>query len=631
VSDRGVRHRPRTLADAIVPRLGHSRTGRTGITFFGKDNDLADNSTRYRAFDTLNTCAATNRRRFVQRTAALGVGTPIFIDAVRTSGTNAQQATPAAQIQPVRGGSVTIAFWAEPTTVNLYLSARSADSRVANLVVEPLLTTANDGNYQPVLATDVPTQENGGVSEDGTGITYRLKQGVLWSDGQPFTSADVKFTFDAIMNDANPITARGPYEQIAFVETPDEHTVVVTWKEFFAPYLLAFADGILPSHYFGGNTDINQSEFDRNQVGTGPFVVTSWEAGSAIILQRNENYREEGKPYLDQVICSIVPNASVATAQLQAGEIDMVMSLRESEGVFLQQQNDPNIALLVSPSPSIERVLFNLAAPGTPTDPSVPHPILSDAQVRQALEHATPRQEIVDQLIGGGFVEVTGSTLPIGWAAPDPPLPATEYNLKQAAQLLEAAGWTMGDDGVRQKDGQPLRLRIVSTPEQHRTLVMQLLAERWGEIGVAVEVSNQQSTVVLGSWEENGTRAIGNFDCVIFATSSDPDPHTHYLTRYHSDGIPTTENGGSGDNYNRLADPLLDDLIVAAGSIVDQEERKAIYRQVNEQLNSHHANIWLYSRSGIDAYRARIVGLEPQAWDSATFNTEDWFVTDGAG
>lgn len=564
-----------------------------------------------------------SRRTFVQRATAASVGLPIMLDSLRATGVAAQTPEPV----PTSGGTVTVALSSEPTTVNEYFSTRSADGWIANLVIENLLAVDPDGNYVPELAAEVPTLENGGVSADGLVVTYRLKQGVLWSDGQPFTSADVKFTYDMVMNEANPVSSRGTYEMVASIETPDEYTVVVTWSEFFAPFLELFG-GILPSHYFGGNSDISQSDFDRNPVGTGPFVVASWEASTAITFERNENYREEGKPYLDQVIFRIVPSPDVATAQLQAGEIDLVMNLREDQIAFFQQENDPNAQLLISPSPSVERVHFNLAAPGTPADPSVPHPILGDVLVRQALDMATPKQAIVEQLIGGGMADVAGSTLPIGWAAADPPLTPTEFNPEAAGQLLDQAGWTMGDGGVRQKDGQPLRLRIVSTPEQLRTLVMQLLAEQWGEIGVELEVSNQQSAVLLGSWAENGTRDIGDFDSMIFASSAGVDPHQHYLTRYHSDAIPSAENGGEGRNTNRVADPVLDELIVAAGAIPDQAERTTLYRQVNEQLNGNYANVWLYFRSGVDAYRPRIGGLVPQPWGSVTFNSQDWFVTD---
>jgi len=561
-----------------------------------------------------------SRRSFVRRAAVTGVGMPVLLEELRATGASAQ--TP----QPASGGTVTVALSSEPTTINEYFSTRSADGWIANLVIESLLAVDPEGNYTPALAAEVPTLDNGGVSADGLVITYRLKQGVLWSDGQPFTSADVKFTFDMVMNEANPVSSRSTYEMVASIETPDEHTVVVTWSEFFAPYLELFG-GILPSHYFDGNTDISQSDFDRNPVGTGPFTVASWEASTAITFTRNDNYREGSKPYLDQVIFVIVPSPDVATAQLQAGEVDLVLNLREDQVAFLQEQNDPNVQLLISVSPSVERVHFNLASPGKPADPAVPHPILGDVTVRQALDMATPKQAIVEQLIGGGLAEVAGSTLPIGWAAAEPPIPPTEYNPERAGQMLDEAGWAMGDDGVRQKDGQPLRLRLVSTPEQLRTLVMQFLAERWGEIGVALEVSNQQSAVLLGSWEENGTRDIGDFDSMIFASSAGVDPHTHFLTRYLSEAIPSAANGGEGRNTNRLADPLLDELIVAAGAIPDQAERTVLYRQVNEQLNSNYANVWLYFRSGVDAYQPRVGGLVPQPWGSVTFNSQDWFVT----
>lgn len=564
-----------------------------------------------------------NRRDFFAQATALGVGLPAIATAISTTSAVAQEDG----AEPTEGGSATIALFQEPNTINRYVSSRSADTWIAHLTIDGLLAPTPDGEYEPALAAEVPSLDNGGISEDGLTYTYALREDVLWSDGEPMTSADVIFTYNMIMDDANPISSRTLYESMDSIEAPDDYTVVITYSQLEPGALGAFGSGVIPEHYFDGNTDLSGTDFDREPVGTGPFVVTSWVASEAITFERNPNYREEGKPYLDEIIIAIVPSPDVATAQLEAGEVDMVLTLREDQAVYLEEQNLDHIELLVADSPSVERVQFNLAAPGSPADPDEPHPVLGDPAVREALSLATPREEIVTDLIGGGVVTVTGSTLPFGWAAPDPPLEAPDYDIDAANALLDEAGWEMNGD-VREKDGQQLTLSTASTPEQHRTLTMQILAERWGMIGVQLDVSNQQSTVLLGSWNEDGTRAIGNFDGILYASSAGIDPHQHFRTRYHSDSIPTEENGGAGSNFGRLSDPDLDALINEAGESVDQEERRALYREINEVLNSHHANIWVYSRTSIDAYNTRLGGLVPNSWRSSTGHAQDWFIVD---
>ncbi|MCG8351513.1 MAG: peptide ABC transporter substrate-binding protein [Chloroflexales bacterium] len=530
--------------------------------------------------------------------------------------------------EPQRGGIVTVGLFQEPTTTNSYFTTKSVDGYVSNLVFEPLVQVNTESQYEPSLAVEVPTLQNGGVSEDGKTITYKLAQDVIWSDGEPFTSADVKFTYDVIMNDANPVVSRGIYQDIGAIETPDPYTVIVKWENFYAPYLRAFSGGILPAHVFGGNTDISKSDFDRNPVGTGPFVVKEWIAADHITFVPNPNYREAGKPYVDQIIFKIVPNPDVATEQLKAGQLDVVMNLRADQVATIEQANDPSLVVMTSKAASVERVTFNLAQPGDPADPSVPHPVLSDIKVRQALELATPRRDIVEKLIGPGKADLTGSTIPIGWAA-DPSITMVEYDIDQAKQILDEASWIDTDgDGIREKDGQKLQFSITSTSEKLRSLIMQLLAERWQEIGVQLDVKNVDSSVLFGSWGENGLLTRGNFEAAVFASSYSIDPQTHIFSRYHSLSIATPENGGQGTNYSRLNDPDLDQLIDVAGSTPDQDERIGLYRQINQQINAQHSNIWLYARIGMDAHRDRVQGLVPHPWASATFNTEDWYVVE---
>jgi len=203
---------------------------------------------------------------------------------------------------PRRGGKVTMAVWQEPATLNWLLGTQTVMNEVNAFVVEGLLGINPDGSYYPVLAREVPTVQNGGVSPDGKTITYKLKEGVLWSDGKPFTCEDVKWTWQVIMTPGIGIVSTTGYSDIEAVECPNPNTVVVKFKKFYAPYHLNLFLGVLPKHATGDPQKIKDWEYNRKPIGTGPFKVQEFVTASHIILVRNENYREKDKPYLDQVI-----------------------------------------------------------------------------------------------------------------------------------------------------------------------------------------------------------------------------------------------------------------------------------------------------------------------------------------
>jgi len=360
----------------------------------------------------------------------------------------------------------------------------------------------------------------------------------------------------------------------------------------------------------------------RTPLGTGPFKITEFKSADHITAERNTNYREKDKPYLDKIIFRSVPSREVALAQLKAGEVDVMWNLLESQ--LADVATNADLKLQITPGPTVERLEFNLAKPGTPADPSVPHPVLGDPKMREALVLATPKQRLIDKLLGGK-AKPGDSPISIGFFSPS--IKQEEYDPKKAKSLLDSAGWTPGSDGIRSKGGVRAHLAITTTTgDKVREQVEQVLVDEWKQIGVELEIKNVPSSVLFGSWSQNAPRKKGNFDVNMYASSPDPDPHETISGRFSSTQIPTNANNGAGFNYNRWINPEVDKLISQAGQTADSDARKKLYGTILKDANDAFTNVWLYNRSNIDGYRANVGGYTGNGWDNLTWNAQNWYV-----
>ncbi len=530
-----------------------------------------------------------------------------------------------------RGGTLVFAIWQEPTTLAPIYRNQTVAGVVAAVATEGLLHVDGDGNYYPVLAKELPTLRNGGVKLSADrkkmDVTYQLLPDVKWSDGMPFTSADVKFTWETYLKDPRVVTREG-YDQIESIDTPSETTVVMHYKTVYAPFATRFGPssggGIVPKHLLEKEADISKTDYNRRPIGTGPFKITEFASADHITVERNPNYRKKDRPLLDRIIFRSVPSREVAVAQLKAGEVDGMWNLLEAQLPDLEK--DPSVKVLATPGPSVERIEMNTAKPGDPADPNVPHPVLGELAVRRALLAATPKQAIIDKLL---FAKAKPGTSPVsqGWASPKG-LTQEGYDPKKASELLDGAGWARGSDGIRTKGRIRASLTITTTTgDRTREQVEQILIDEWKAIGVELQIKNQPSSVLLsGSYSAGDPRKRGSFDLVMYASSPDIDPHQTINQRYTSKNIPTAQNGGQGQNYTRVRDAEIDRLVDEAGSSVDQEQRTKAYAQALKLLNEHAPIIWMYDRQGLDAFRVNVGGYRGNVWDYVTGSAEGWFV-----
>ncbi len=543
-----------------------------------------------------------------------------------------EESAPAADAGSADGEKqIIFALNQEPELLNPFLATQTAAGEAYSFFSEGLLGVDPDGNFYPALAKEVPSIENGLVSEDGLSVTYNLLEDVIWSDGVPFTCDDVLFTYEAVTNpDSGAVSTTG-YSQIATVECADPQTVAVTFTEFYAPYLSLFSD-ILPRHATGDPVDMVNWAYNRMPVGTGPFKVVGWDSGDQIRLEANENYRDyPDKPLVDKIIIRMIESREVGKALITSGEIDILWNLTEADTP--EFADNPNIVVNSKSSPGTERLLINLADPAIDaTDDPVahPHPILGDLRVRQAIQFGIDKQLLVDELLFGATT-VGVSELSIGWAKCD--IAESVYDPDQAMALLDEAGFTDEDgDGVREchscahaEEGTPLRLKYqTTTGDQLREESQQLVIEMMKEIGVDFYIENVPSSELFGSWSNGAFRKHGNFDVLMYTTSDGIDPQSQMFGYFHSSQIPLESNGGTGFNYSRWINAAADAAVAAAGATPDEAERKAQYQVACEEIDAELPHIYLYDRSDIHLSRSNIKGFAVNPWANQSWNAAEW-------
>jgi peptide/nickel transport system substrate-binding protein len=558
-----------------------------------------------------------NRRQFLKRVGA-AAGESVLLRPV-------SQMTGFGQSQKI----LRVALWQEPEGLNPFFFIQIASRVVRKRVLEGLFRIAPDGTPLPVLAAEVPTQENGGISADGKTITIKLKKGLVWSDGEPVTSQDVVFTWQVVMDDANPVSSRAGYELIDDIDTPDDTTVVLNFREVFAPFLTLFSvnDAVLPRHVFGGNTDLSQSSFNREPaVGTGPFTFAQWQSGAFIELEKNPNYRGgPDKPLLDKLIYTIVPARETAIQQIKTGQVDAMWNLLETQ--IPEFQGLADVLLLNTPSANLEYLGLNLSDPSSEdpdnpgfANPNTPHPILGDPAVRRAISLAINKQQLVDALFQGLTTVAVSPISPFHWAN-NPELGPSEFNPAKAKQLLDEAGWTVGPGSIRVKDGVRMDLRIMTTTgDQIRLQTEQVIQRNLLDVGINLQIVNVPSAVLF---RKSGPLQSGDYDIAEDTWGPDFDPADFLTILFHSKSLPP-----NGWNFFRINSPEIDQHIDLGNSAIGQAARAPHYQITQKLILDTGAYVPLYNRSLIDAFRTTVKNVTEggNPWDDFSWDAENWDV-----
>ena len=538
-------------------------------------------------------------------------------------------------------GNVGIIYWQAPAILNPYLSGGTKDIESSSMVIEALAGYDNNGAMFPRLATEVPTVSNGGISSDLKSITWNLKPGILWSDGTPFTSADVLFTYDYCMGEAG-CYQEAKFEGVTNVEALNDLTVKISFADPMPnPYgpFVGSQTPILQKAQFENCTGTRRQECTEENfgpIGTGPFVVTEFKPNDVIQLKANDNYRDPNKPAFATMVFKGGGDAAAAgRAVMETGEYDYGWNLQLAPEVINQMASAGKGQPLAAFGTAVERLEMNMTDPSPNLDADTRstrkalHPFLSDINVRKALSMAIDRTLLTE--IGYGVAGKPTCNL-----VPGPELYASDntdcltQDIEGAKALLEGAGWKAGADGVRTKDGMRLSVLYQTSTNAVRQDYQALIKEWWGQIGVETELRNLNASVFFG-----GDRASPDTyqkfyaDIEMYTNIFDGTDPQAYLSAYRCGNEPSPENGWAGENINRYCDPAYDKLLDELKMTADLEKRGEIGRKLNDMLTKDSYTIVpLTWRGRVSARSNSLGGVVLNTWDTELWNVEDWYRID---
>ncbi len=539
-----------------------------------------------------------------------------------------------------RDGEVKIIYWQAPSILNPFLSGGTKDIEAASLVIEPLARYNETGELTAWLVDEIPTVSNGGVSEDLTSITWKITEGLKWSDGSAFTSADVAFTYEYCTDPESGCAQLTKFDGVSSVETPDDLTVVVNF-EGPTPFPYGpFVGGespILQAAQFADCMGAKAPECtDENfgPIGTGPFVVTDFRTNDVIQMVANENYRDASKPAFASVTFKGGGDATAAgRAVMETGEFDYAWNLQLAPDVIATMQEGGLGTPVAGFGPLVERIMLNNTNP----DPSLgddqrsvvrPHPFLGDPAVYKAMSMAIDRPLLVE--VGYGQAgKVTCNWVPAPAAVNSDTFTCDVQDIAGANAMLDEAGYLDTDgDGVREANGVPMQILYQTSTNAVRQDFQALIKEWWSEIGIEAELRNIDASVFFGG-DPGSPDTFQKFyaDVEMYAnTFNGTDPQA-YLGNGLCDKAPSPATQWQGENISRFCDPAYDQLHAQLTATADADERAAIARQLNDLMVEQGGMIPLVHRGRLSAHANSLGGVNLNVWDSELWNIADWYRT----
>ncbi len=493
------------------------------------------------------------------------------------------------------GSTLTVGLTFDIDTLNVYSTGFLGD--VEACVVEGLLAPDQNARYVPVLATDVPTLKNGGITLTQGGramsVRYRLRPNVTWHDGAPFTAADVAFTWRAVANPAFTAESKDGTEDILAIETPDDLTVVCHYRRIvpaFAATLFTF--GILPKHALEG-VDLNTAPYNDRPIGTGPFRVVDFRRGQYVLTERNPHYwRTDAAgrrlPAIDRIIFKILPNSNTLMTQLRSGELDLVVATPYEQAK--QMRNVAGIELLRAPLLSWQHLDFNFR-----------NPTLADVTVRRAIAHAVDRRTLVHAQ--GGYPEPINSVVVPIFDFHDPNAPAYPYDVQRARDLLDAAGYAPGADGVRARSGRRLSYRfLVQSGKGDDELAQQVIIAQLKAIGIEARADNRNGVAYRQA------RYKGDYDLNYSAWVTGADA---IYSKFFS-----THGSNNGQAYSN---PALDQVLADMEATLDPARKKTLAFEMQRILGEDLPTLALTTNVAVIAKRATLKGFTPNPTNMTPF------------
>ncbi len=574
------------------------------------------------------------RRVFVRKMMAVGLTAPMATQLLALSGVAMAQSSPSYKPNKRGGGGLLkVLWWQGPTLLNPHFAVGGKDQEGSRLFYEPLAGWDGDGNLRPVLAETIPGREDGTLAADGKSVTWKLKKGVAWHDGKPFTADDVVFTWEYSKNPATAAVTVGSYKDIV-VEKLDDYTVVVKFPQptpFWADAFVASAGSILPKHLFADYVGEKSRDAPTNlkPVGTGPYKFKDFKPGDMVTGVINTAYHMENRPHFDAIEMKGGGDAvSAARGVLQTGEFDFGWNMQVEDEILLRMEKGGKGRVIITPGGGIEHIQLNSTDPWTEVDGErsslkTKHPTLTDPAVRQALALLVDKDS-VEKYIYGRTGKATANFI-------DNPerfrskTTKYEFNVDKANALLDKAGWAKGADGIRAKDGKKLKFVYQTSINQPRQKTQAIVKQACQKAGIDIEVKAVTASVYFSSDVANpDTYTKFYTDLQMYNNGpQQPDPEV-FLRQFLLAEVATKENKWQGRNITRWTNKEYDEIHKAAQLELDPVKRAAMFIKLNEMVVNNQVVIPVVARPVVTAVANNLV-VELTGWDNNTWDLPNWY------
>jgi len=579
------------------------------------------------------------RRRFIEKMVGLGLTAPIASMLLMHAGVANSQPMPA--YKPTRrggGGPLRVLWWQGATLLQPHFANGTKDQEGSRIFYEPLAIWDNDGNLVPILAAEIPSKENGGLVEGGKVVRWRLKKGVTWHDGKPFTADDVVFTWEYARDPATAAVTIAVYKDITVTKV-DDYTVLVSFKQptpFWATAFVAAEGMIIPKHLFGPYIGAKSREAPTNlkPVGTGPYTFVDFKPGDLVTGALNKNYHMPNRPFFDTIEMKGGGDAtSAARAVLQTGEYDYAWNLQVEDEVLKRMEQGGKGKVHIVPGGDIEFIQLNITDPWNEVDgerasAKSKHFAFSEPQVRQAMSLLCDKKSMQDYIYGRtGIATANFMNNPERYRSKNT---KWEFNVDKANQILDAAGWKKGADGVREKNGKKMKFVYQTSINASRQKEQAIVKQAAQKAGIDLELKSVTASVFFSSDVANPD-TYGKFWCdmqMYTTTMTAPDPE-RFMDQYISAEASQKANKWAGRNICRYSNPEYDKLAAAGKQELDPVKRAAIYIKMNDMVVDEWIVVPLISRPRVRGGNLRLV-TSLSGWDLDFSLLQNWYREGGA-
>jgi len=579
---------------------------------------------------------ALSRRRFVRMMVGLGLTAPLAAQMLASAGV--AQAQTKWTFNPTKrggGGLVKALWWQAPTLLNPHFANGTKDQDACRIFYEPLASYDPDGNVIPVLAAETPSVQNGAVAKDGMSVTWKLKKNVVWHDGKPFTADDVVFNWEYVMDPATAAVTIGPYRDIVRIDKLDSHTVKIVFKSptpfWSAPFCGAANGVIVPKHLFQAFKGDKSREAPTNlkPVGTGPYKFVDFKPGDIVRGELNPNYHVPNRPFFDQVEMKGGGDAiGAARAVIQTGEYDYAWNMQVEDEILKRlEQGGKGRADIVSGG-NIEHIQVNTTDPWTEVEgerssAKTKHPTLSDPAVRQALNLLVDRGSVQEEIYGRtGIATANFVNAPSRFVSKNM---KWEFSVEKANQILDAAGWKRGGDGVRAKDGKKLKFVYQTSINNPRQKTQQIVKQSCAKAGIELELKTVTANVFFSSDPANpDTYSHFYTDLQMYTTTmTQPDPQ-RFMDQFTSWEVAAKDNKFALTNKTRWRNEEYDKTWKAAETEMDPVKRAALFVKMNDLVIQNVVVIPVVFRPRVAAISNRMRDVVQSGWDSDFWALAYW-------